>query len=126
MTQPQPKPLSESTYDVALRMHHEDNRLPKPQLEDYLHLDRTPPPPPRLAPRPPVDQQAVSACLRRMQAADPNVKFAEPDGHASAPGTPVGATPGSTAPLDDRVKATLARMQSGSGVKFAEPPGPAA
>jgi hypothetical protein len=109
----QPKPLSERAYDVALRMHQTDNRLAKPQLEDYLHLDRTPDPPPRLVPRPPVDQRAVSACLRRMQAYDPNVKFAEPP-------PPVGATPGSAAPLDDRVKATLARMQSGSGVKFAD------
>lgn len=79
----QPRPLSERTYDVALRMHQEDNRLPQPQLEDYLHLDRTPPPPPRLAPRPPVDQEAVRAHLAGMQAYDPNVKFAEPPDSAA-------------------------------------------
>jgi hypothetical protein len=33
---------------------------------------------------------------------------------------PGGAGGPASAPLDDRVKATLARMQSASGVKFAE------
>jgi hypothetical protein len=66
------------------------------------------------------DPQKITAALDALLIRKPHLGRPVDDRRRAAPGTPVGATPGSTAPLDDRVKATLARMQSGSGVKFAD------
>jgi hypothetical protein len=66
------------------------------------------------------DPQKITAALDALLLRKPHLGKPVDDRRRAAPGTPVGATPGSTAPLDDRVKATLARMQSGSGVKFAD------
>lgn len=66
------------------------------------------------------DPAKITAELDALLLRKPHLGKPVDDRRRPAPGDPVGSTLPSTAPLDDRVKATLARMQSGSGVKFAD------
>lgn len=65
------------------------------------------------------DQQKISTALDDLLTRKPHLgKVIDPRRQAP-PGTPIGGgVVGSTVPLDDRVKATLARMQQTTGVKF--------
>lgn len=66
------------------------------------------------------DQAKITAALDDLLKRKPHLGRAVDDRRRPPPGAPVGAAGAATAPLDDRVKATLARMQASSGVKFAE------
>jgi hypothetical protein len=67
-----------------------------------------------------VDQQKVTTALDELLTRKPHLgKVIDTRRHAPD-GTPIGGGAPPSAPLDDRVKATLARMQQASGVKFAE------
>lgn len=66
------------------------------------------------------DQTKIDDALKDLLTRKPHLGKPD-DGRRRPPaGAPVGAGGGSSIPLDDRVKATLARMQSASGVKFAD------
>lgn len=69
------------------------------------------------------DQQKITTALDDLLTRKPHLgKVIDSRRHAP-PGTPIGATGvGPGAPLDERVKATLTRMQQSSGVKFADQP----
>lgn len=66
------------------------------------------------------DEQKITQALDDLLARKPHLGKAVDNRRHAAPGAPIGAGGGPAAPLDDRVKATLARMQASSGVKFAE------
>lgn len=66
------------------------------------------------------DPQKITAALDDLLTRKPHLGKAVDDRRRAAPGSPIGAAGGSAAPLDDRVKATLARMQAAGGVKFAD------
>lgn len=67
-----------------------------------------------------VDQQKVTTALDDLLTRKPHLgKVVDTRRHAPD-GTPIGGGLGPAAPLDDRVKATLARMQASTGVKFAD------
>lgn len=66
------------------------------------------------------DEQKITAALDELLTRKPHLGKAVDNRRQAPPGSPIGATPGAAAPLDDRVKATLARMQAASGVKFAD------
>lgn len=191
------QPLSARAYASAVRMHETDNRMPRPRLEDFAHLDAASAPAapqaepaqrtaPDLSPgwdaaafdalpedvrsgvmagaaqllgrnmleieaehellRPSdvhlhltdtaryveaagrVDREAIRGDIAKLVRERPelarygNRPGQEParadDRRRPAPGSMVGAGPGPVTTLDDRTKATLARMQSASGVKF--------
>lgn len=65
------------------------------------------------------DPQKITVALDGLLTRKPHLGKPVDDRRRAAPGAPVGATPGAVAPLDDRVKATLTRMQQATGVKFA-------
>lgn len=67
------------------------------------------------------DQQKITQALDNLLARKPHLGKVVDNRRHTAPGSPVGANGGGAqAPLDDRVKATLARMQQAAGVKFAD------
>lgn len=67
------------------------------------------------------DQQKITAALDDLLTRKPHLGKVVDTRRQTAPGSPVGAGGGgAAAPLDDRVKATLARMQQASGVRFAD------
>ena len=65
------------------------------------------------------DPAKVTAALDDLVARKPHLAKVVDDRRHAPPGSPLGGGGGTQAPLDDRVKATLARMQASSGVKFA-------
>jgi hypothetical protein len=67
-----------------------------------------------------VDQQKVTAALDDLLTRKPHLGKVVDTRRQAPPGTPIGSASNPAAPLDDRVKATLARMQATSGVKFAD------
>lgn len=67
------------------------------------------------------DEQKITAALDDLLARKPHLGRAVDNRRQAPPGSAIGAgNGGAAAPLDDRVKATLARMQQASGVKFAD------
>lgn len=66
------------------------------------------------------DPAKVTAALDDLLKRKPHLGRAVDPRRRAAPGAGVGAAGDASAPLDDRVKATLARMQAASGVKFAD------
>lgn len=65
------------------------------------------------------DQAKITAALDEILKRKPHLGRAVDDRRRAAPGGAVGGT-GASASLDDRVKASLARMQAATNVKFAE------
>lgn len=75
------KSLSQRTFESLMRMHQIDNRIARPKLEDFAHLDVEPattsePAPPAAQPTDIGDR--VAASLARMQDAS-RVRFAGGD-----------------------------------------------
>lgn len=66
------------------------------------------------------DQQKITAALDELLTRKPHLGKVVDFRRQAPEGTPIGSTPGHVAPLDDRVKASLARMQQASGVKFVD------
>jgi hypothetical protein len=66
------------------------------------------------------DPAKVTAALDDLLTRKPHLGKAVDNRRRAADGSLIGGAPGAEAPLDDRVKATLARMQASTGVKFAE------
>lgn len=67
------------------------------------------------------DQQKIETALGDLLTRKPHLGKVVDTRRQAPPGTPIGGGPTDPSiPLDDRVKATLARMQSSAGVKFAE------
>jgi len=66
------------------------------------------------------DQQKITTALDDLLTRKPHLGKVVDYRRQSPEGTPIGSSPGHPAPLDDRVKASLARMQQASGVKFAD------
>lgn len=66
------------------------------------------------------DKPKIDAALDELLTRKPHLGKAIDPRRQTPPGTPLGGGGGTQGPLDDRVKATLARMQSSAGVKFAD------
>lgn len=66
------------------------------------------------------DQTKVTAALDELLTRKPHLGKAVDTRRRAADGSVIGSGGAPAAPLDDRVKATLARMQAASGVKFAD------